>query len=176
MTALAPYFLTAGATLAGVAITGALAELRERRNSREDHANWLRAERRRSYAAMIETGYVAANLYLEGASRMFDNADLDGAKALWPELDNARDLLRIRATDVDLIGTRSIIEAAHGLRRSFRRAPNLYMNALHRLEAGEDPSEVSREVSPQIRSLYGLVNDLVEEVRQDLGINPVTEP
>lgn len=53
-----PYLITAGSTLAGVAVTGVLAEYRERRRAREDREReldrlveerlkWLRQERDR---------------------------------------------------------------------------------------------------------------------------------
>jgi hypothetical protein len=121
--AIAPYLITAGSTLTGVAITGVLAELRERRKSREDRereqirrsdadANWIRTERRKSYAALVETGYAAANLYLDAASRLFDRGDPDGAKGLWVELDRTRDELKLRVADVSLLGTPQIVDAS----------------------------------------------------------------
>ena len=56
---------------------------RERDRLTEERVKWLRQERRQSYAALIDAGYQAANLYLEASSRLFEGNDPDGATELW---------------------------------------------------------------------------------------------
>jgi hypothetical protein len=179
-TSIAPYVITAGATLAGVAITGVLAEYRERRRSREERqrerdrlneerVKWLRQERRQSYAALIDVGYQAANLYLEASSRVFDQNDPAGALELWQRLDTLRDLISAKVADVELVGSAEVVSAAHGLRRTFRRAPDLLAHAARELtHKGRD--ELSVDLSPRVRAIFEAVHRLVDTAKRDLRI------
>lgn len=186
-TSIAPYLITAGATLGGVAITAVFAEYRERRRAREERQRerdrlieerikWLRQERRQSYAALIDVGYQAANLYLEASSRLFDKKDPDGAMELWEPLDALRDEISGRAADVELVGSTEVVRAARSLRRTFRRAPNLLIYAARGVKKNtEPPDKLSADVSPQVRSLFSAVHRLVDTAKRDLRIEPDDE-
>jgi len=183
-TSIAPYLITTGATLGGVAIMGLLAEYRERRRSgeerdrersriMEERVKWLRQERRQSYAALIDVGYRASNLYLEASSRIFDRSDPDGAIELWQPLDALRDLMSGKVADVELVGSGEVVKAAHGLRRAFRRAPDLLIRAARGIkeDAGQR-DELAEEISPRVRSLFKAVQHLTDIAKRDLRIEP----
>jgi hypothetical protein len=186
-TSLAPYLITAGATLGGVAITAVFAEYRERRRAweerererdrlTEERVKWLRQERRQSYAALIDVGYQAANLYLEASSRLFDRNDPDGAMELWRPLDALRDLISGKVADVELVGSTEVVRAARGLRRAFRRAPDLLIHAAQGVKEDIEPrGELSADLSPRVRSLFGAVHRLVDTAKRDLRIEPDDE-
>jgi hypothetical protein len=186
-TSIAPYLITAGATLGGVAITAAFAEYRERRRAREERererdrlteerVKWLRQERRQSYAALIDVGYQGANLYLEASSRLFDRNDPAGAMELWQPLDALRDVISGRVADVELVGSTEVVRAARSLRRAFRRAPDLLIHVAHSAkENNETRDELAADLSPKVRSLFSAVHRLVDTAKRDLRIEPDDE-
>jgi hypothetical protein len=180
-TSIAPYLITAGATLAGVAITALFAEYRERRRSREERdrerertaeerQKWLRQERRQSYASLIDAGYQAASLLLDAASRLFDGAaDPDSALELWRPLDELRDSIAAKVADVELIGSKGVVSAAHGLRRTFRRAPDMLLYCAREIkEDRKGQSDLSSHLP--VRRMFGAVHRLTDESRKDLAV------
>jgi hypothetical protein len=179
-TSVAPYLITACATLSGVAITAAFAEYRERRRSREERQRerdrvteerwkWLRQERRQAYAALVHLGFQAAATLIEAASRLHDQRDPDRALELWPRLDELGDAVAAQVADVRLVGSAAVIEAAHGLRRAVRRAPNALERRVAAYQAGETDSE---ELSARVRAVYRATDSLVEAATADLHVSP----
>lgn len=144
---------------------------RERNRLMEDRVKWLRQERRQSYAALIDVGYQAAQLYLEAALRLFDRNDPDGAIELWRPLDTLRDTTSGKVADVELVGSPAVVSAAHGLRRAFRRAPDLLINSARRAKESTEPEEDSVGLSPRVRAIFGAVQHLVETAKRDLRID-----
>lgn len=182
-TSFAPYLITALATLAGVLITGAFAEYRERRRSREEQQRereriveerwkWLRQERRQSYATLAHLGFQAAAVLQEAASRLHDRHDSRGARELWTRLDELRDSISAQVADVQLVGSEAVIEAAHRLRRSFRRAPDLLDQSVTTAQAG-DPGihESDENLSARTRAVYEATHSLVTAATQDLRMS-----
>ncbi|MFP3960834.1 hypothetical protein SMC26_00750 [Actinomadura fulvescens] len=175
-TSIAPYLITAGSTLAGVLITGILAEYRERRRSAEERRReedrlaeerwkWLRQERRESYARLISLGYQAASLFAEAAD--VSHKSPDKAKKLWKSADELRDAIHSQVADVELVGSEAVISASHSLRRTMRRAPGLLV------ELRENERDA---LNHKVRSLYGATNDLVDIAKRDLNLDmPVKE-
>lgn len=179
----APYLITACATLAGVAITAAFAEYRERRRSREEQQRerdriieerwkWLRQERRQSYAALVHLGFQAAAVLLEAASRLHDRNDKKGALELWTRLDELQDTISAQVADVQLVGSNSVIEAAHGLRRSFRHAPSVLKQSVAASRARKSGSRESTDhLSERVRAVYRATHSLVEAATRDLHMS-----
>ena len=186
-TSIAPYLITARATLGGVAVTAVFAEYRERRRAREERererdrlteerVKWLRQERRQSCAALIDAGYQAANLYLEASSRLFEGNDPDGATELWRPLDALRDVISGKVADVELVGSTEVVRASRALQRAFRRTPDLLIHAAHGVKENiERRDELSADLSPRVRSLFGAVHRLVDTTKRDLRIEPDDE-
>lgn len=177
-----PYVITAGATLGGVAITGVLAEYRERRRSREERERerdrvieerlkWLRQERRQSYARLIDVGYEAASLLLEASSRVFDSADPDAARELWPTLDQLRDTIRAKVADVELVGSAAVVDAAYELRSVFRRAPDVLLTCASIRDDPGRAEELSSAMAPKVRAMFRVVQRLTEVAKRDLRID-----
>lgn len=185
-TDLAPYFITAAATLSGVAITGTLAEFRERRRAREDRQReldrlteerlkWLRTERRQSYAAFLDIGYQAANMLIEVASRILDGENLEGAAELMVPLDALRDAIRVRVADIELVGSPDVVSAALDVRRAFRRAPNIAATAIAQLSTTDaDREGLSAALSSKVREMYTVVQNFVDSAQADLAIHNST--
>ncbi|MER6374855.1 hypothetical protein ABT255_42335 [Streptomyces mirabilis] len=183
-TSIAPYLITASATLSGVAITAAFAEYRERRRSREERQRerdrvteerwkWLRQERRQAYAALVHLGFQAAATLLEAASQLHDKGDPKGALELWTRLDELQDAIHAQVADVQLVGSEAVITAAHTLRRSARRTAGLLsqsVDAAKRKKADDDTA--TDGLSQRIRLLYGATNDLVAAATEDLRVSP----
>jgi len=179
-TSIAPYLITAFATLSGVAITAAFAEYRERRRSREerqrerdrvteDRWKWLRQERRQAYAALVHLGLQVAHTLLEAAARLHDRDDPEGALELWSRLDELEDAVSAQVADVRLVGSEAVVEAAHALRRSVRRAPSLLKRSVAAFQAGEgNQGEQDGELSEKVRAVYGATDGLVEAATADL--------
>jgi len=61
----------------------------------------------------------------EAQSRAFDEGDIKGALQLWKPLEELRDAIYAQVADVELVGSDTVIVAAHSLRRTVRRAPGL---------------------------------------------------
>ncbi|MFH9426227.1 hypothetical protein [Streptomyces sp. NPDC017529] len=179
----APYLITAFATLAGVAITAAFAEYRERRRSREEQQRerdqtveerwkWLRQERRQSYAALVHLGFQSAAVLLEAAARLHDRNDSKGALELWSRLDELQDAISAQVADVQLVGSEAVVEAAHGLRRSFRHAPRELKQAVAAFRTGEcGDRELDGRLSGRVRTVYRATHALVETATHDLRIS-----
>ncbi|WP_367318800.1 hypothetical protein [Streptomyces sp. HUAS ZL42] len=183
-TSLAPYLITASATLAGVLITAAFAEFREQRRSREDRQRerdrvteerwkWLRQERRQAYAALVHLGFQAAATLLEAASRLHDRKDPEGALELWTRLDELEDAIHAQVADVQLVGSEAVLTAAHGLRRSARRTASLLSQSVDAAKKNRlDNGNTNDGLSERIRILYGATNDLVDAATADLRVSP----
>ncbi|MGR6975231.1 hypothetical protein ACU639_37620 [Streptomyces cynarae] len=168
-TSIAPYLITASATLAGVLITAAFAEYREQRRSREERQRerdrvteerwkWLRQERRQAYAALVNLGFQIAATLLEAASRLHDRKDLKGALELWTRLDELQDAIHAQVADVQLVGSEAVITAAHTLRRSARRTAGLLSRSVDaaKKRADEDTADDgTAETAPNSGSACG---------------------
>lgn len=181
-TSIAPYLITASATLAGVLITAAFAEYREQRRSREERQReqdrvteerwkWLRQERRQAYAALVHLGFQIAATLTEAASRLHDRKDPKGALELWTRLDELQDAIHAQVADVQLVGSEAVITAAHTLRRSARRTAGLLSQSVDAAKKRADDGTASDGLSQRIRLLYGATNDLVVAATEDLGVS-----
>lgn len=127
---------------------------------------------RQSYAGLIDLGYQAANLLLEASSRLFNREDPDSAMELWPLLDRLRDSISARVADVELVGSDEVINAAHRLRRAFRRAPDLLISCAQSLKHGDERrEELSAQLSPRVRWMFEAVHRLVEAAKGDLRVD-----
>ncbi|MGV9243586.1 hypothetical protein [Streptomyces sp. NPDC003710] len=181
-TSLAPYLITASATLFGVAITLVASEIREKRRSREERQRerdriaeerwkWLRQERRQAYAALVSLGFQLAATLLEAASRLHDRDDPDGALELWSRLDELQDAIHAQVADVQLVGSEAVLTTAHALRRSARHTASLLSQSIDAAKKNADDGAANDGLSQRVRVLYGATNDLVEAATADLRVS-----
>ncbi|MEV7737827.1 hypothetical protein AB0O75_38135 [Streptomyces sp. NPDC088921] len=175
-TSIAPYLITASATLIGVAITLVAAEIREKRRSREERQRerdrvteerwkWLRQERRQAYAALVSLGFQTANTLEEGAAQRHD---LDAAVKLETRLDELEDAVYAQVADVQLIGSEAVLTAAYTLRRSVRRTSTLLSRSTEAAGRGETDDGA---LSEKIRTVYGATHALVDAATADLRVS-----
>jgi hypothetical protein len=73
--------------------------------------------------------------------------------------------------DVQLVGSETVITAAHALRRSARRTAGLLSQSVDAAKKKANDGTARDGLSQRIRLLYGATNDLVQAATEDLRVS-----